>query len=49
LRGDESGANFAAKLVRMGMFCRFGLLELNRPVSVMVWLNEACRRLVRGL
>jgi hypothetical protein len=32
----------------MGMFCRFGLLELSRPVAVTAWLNEVWIRPVRG-
>ena len=34
--------------VRIGMFCRFGSLELSRPVEVMVWLNDVCTRPVLG-
>ena len=34
---------------RIGIFCRFGLLELRRPVAVTVWLKEVCTRPVRGL
>ena len=33
---------------RIGIFCRFGLLELRRPVAVTVWLKEVCIRPVRG-
>ena len=34
--------------VRTGMFCRFGSLELSRPVAVTTWLNEAWTRPVSG-
>ena len=34
---------------RTGMFCRFGSLELSRPVAATVWLNEAWTRPVFGL
>ena len=30
------------------MFCRFGSLELSRPVAATDWLNEACTRPVAG-
>ena len=29
-------------LVRIGMFCRLGLVELNLPVAVSDWLNVVC-------
>ena len=31
------------------MFCRFGSLELSRPVAATTWLNEACTRPVSGM
>ena len=34
---------------RIGIFCKFGLLELRRPVAVTVWLKEVCTLPVRGL
>ena len=27
---------------RIGIFCKFGSLELRRPVAVTVWLKEVC-------
>ena len=30
--------------VRIGMFCRFGLIEASRPVAAFVWRNVVCRR-----
>jgi hypothetical protein len=29
--GDEAGADLAAVSVRIGMFCRFGLIDASRP------------------
>jgi hypothetical protein len=33
---------------RMGMFCRFGVLEESLPVAAMVWLKEVWILPVRG-
>ena len=30
--------------LRIGMFCRFGLLELSRPLAVTVWLKDVWMR-----
>ena len=30
--------------LRIGMFCRFGLLDDSRPVAATAWLNDVCRR-----
>ena len=38
-RGDEGGADLAAEAVRMGMFCRLGLVDERRPVAVPTWLK----------
>ena len=34
--------------VRDGMFCKFGSLELSRPVAATVWLNDVWTRPVCG-
>ena len=34
--------------VRIGMFCRFGSLELSRPVAATTWLNDVWTRPVAG-
>ena len=36
------------RLVRTGMFWRFGLLEERRPVAAPVWLKSVWMRCVRG-
>jgi hypothetical protein len=35
--------------VRMGMFCKLGLLLLMRPVTAPLWLKLVCTRPVCGL
>jgi len=45
---DESGAYLAPQLVRIGMFCKLGSLELSRPVAVPVCEKLVCKRPVSG-
>ena len=45
---NKRRANLAAKLGPHGIFCRFGSLELSRPVAAVVWLKLVCRRPVSG-
>ena len=47
-RGDERFADAPSSALRIGMFCRFGSLLDNPPVTA-VWLNVVCTRPVRGL
>ena len=40
--------SFRPSSVRMGMFCKFGSVEANRPVEAAASENEVCTRPVRG-
>jgi hypothetical protein len=38
LTDDEDVADAAPSSVRIGTFCRFGSVELSRPVAAIVWM-----------
>ena len=47
-RAGTPGGSAGPARVRAGMFCKFGSLELSRPVAATVWLNDVWTRPVSG-